>query len=581
MKRVKLIALLLTVTMLASMLTACGKDDGGNQGGSGNQTNQGNQGGDNQGGAVEVARDPITLTIFVAGPGEAPPNDNKIIQKIAELTGVTLDFEFLVGDMEQKVGIMIASGDYPDIIAPGQARGQFLNANAYAALCDYLPNFPNLWKHFGPYEQRLRTVAEDGKIYILDIWGRRYNLGDGQDDLYLAGYGGPAFWIQKDVLAWDGYSNPTTFAEYFDLLERYKEAHPTIDGQPTLAFEILCDDWRSFCLKNASQHIIGGRNEGDLVVFPDLSVEIYQNKWYARDYYKILNDAFHRGLIDPETFTRSFDQYKANMSNGRVLAMFDQAWNFGEAEDVLRGDGKHNRRYVPLGLTFDGPAAPYSRQREAGIIGGNGIGLSNGPNLQRALDFMDLILSEEIQILMTWGIEGEDYYVDENGRFRRTPEQKLNFDNPDWVLFNGGKPVREHFPKIEGRFSCGNAAEPNDQPEERLENMVEYDRHFLSQYGFSDRADFLPMFEFAFNYPEVWSMFSTMPEDNIAKIIFNDITDLQNRHLPGIIMSNNFMADWETYIARYDALDIAALESEMEFQIRERLYDPTKLQFRD
>ena len=77
-----------------------------------------------------------------ANPGEPPPEDNKIIKRIREITGVTGDFEFLVGDMEQKVGIMIASGDYPDLIGPGQARGRFLNADSFVALDDYLPKYP-------------------------------------------------------------------------------------------------------------------------------------------------------------------------------------------------------------------------------------------------------------------------------------------------------------------------------------------------------------------------------------------------------------------------------------------------------
>lgn len=189
--------------------------------------------------------------MFVAGPGEAPPKDNKIVKKLQEITGVTIEFEFLVGDMEQKVGIMIASGDYPDLIGAGQARGRFLNAGSFVALDDYLPNYPNLWRHFSPYEKALRDVSADGKIYILDIWGRQYWLNDGQDDFYEPDYNGPAFWIQKDVLAWDGYSHPKTLDAFFDLLERYAKEHPTIDGQPVLPFEIHSQDWRSFCLKNA------------------------------------------------------------------------------------------------------------------------------------------------------------------------------------------------------------------------------------------------------------------------------------------------------------------------------------------
>ncbi|NLP08254.1 MAG: extracellular solute-binding protein [Clostridiaceae bacterium] len=516
--------------------------------------------------------EPITFTMFVAGPGEAPPKDNKIVKKLQEITGVTIDFEFLVGDMEQKVGIMIAGGDYPDLIGAGQARGRFLNAGSFAAVDDYLPNYPNLWKHYEPYLDTLRSVSADNKIYILDIWGRQYRLEDGQDDFYEGDYNGPAFWTQKDVLAWDGYSYPKTLDAYFDLLERYFEAHPTIDGQPTLGFEVHSQDWRSFCLKNAPQHLIGGRNEGDVVVHPDtLKVEIYQNKWYAKEYYKKLNEVFKKGLIHPETFSRNYDNYLSVISTGRVLGMFDQQWNFQDGESVLVSEGKIERTYVPLGISLDGSDVPYNRVRSEGIIGGNGMGISvKCKDIERALQFMDTLLEEDVHRLMYWGIEGEDYYVDENGRYRRTPEQKANFDNPDWRLANSGAVIGDQFPKLEGRYSNGNSCGAGTQPEERLENQFPYDKEFYSKYGFYSKSDFLPLMDHP-GYPEVWSIFSTMEEDNIAKPIFDEITDLQNRYLPGVIMSDNFDAAWDEYVARYENVNYKALEEEIESQIQARL----------
>jgi len=53
-------------------------------------------------------------------------------------------------------------------------------------------------------------------------------------------------------------------------------------------------------------------------------------------------------------------------------------------------------------------------------------------------------------------------------------------------------------------------------------------------------------------YPEVWSIFSTMEEDNIAKPIFDQITDLQNRYLPGVIMAEDFESAWAEYVKRYE-----------------------------
>jgi putative aldouronate transport system substrate-binding protein len=62
-----------------------------------------------------------------------------------------------------------------------------------------------------------------------------------------------------------------------------------------------------------------------------------------------------------------------------------------------------------------------------------------------------------------------------------------------------------------------------------------------------------------------------MEDDNVAKPIFDQITDLQNRYLPGVIMSDNFDAAWAEYKARYDKVDAAALEAEIERQIQARL----------
>jgi len=568
MKNTKVLVLLIAVIMIVTGLSACTPKVVDTEDTTTPAPEQ-------EGPAVEATDEPlepITFSMFVAGPGEAPPADNKIVNMIKDITGVTIDFEFLVGDMEQKVGIMIAGGDYPDFIGAGQARGQFLNAGAFTALDDYLPNYENLWKHYGDFVDRLQSVSADGKVYILDIWSRQYWLNDGQDTFYEADYNGPAFWIQKDVLAFDNYSQPKTLDEFFDLLARYAEANPTIDGQPVLPFEIHSQDWRSFCLKNAPQHLIGGRNEGDVVVNPDtLEVEIYQNKDYAKRYYGKLNEVFKAGLINAETFTRNYDEYLSVISTGRVLAMFDQQWNFQDGEFVLISEGKINRTYVPLGLSYDGTVYAYNRVKNEGIIGGNGMGISvNCKDVERALLFMDTLLEEDVHRLMYWGIEGEDYYVDENGRYRRTAEQKANFDNPDWRLANAGLVIGDQFPKLEGRYSNGNSTGAGTQPEERLENQFPYDKEFYQHYGYYTKSDFLPVMEHP-GYPEVWSIFSTMEEDNVAKPIFDQITDLQNRYLPNVIMSNDFEAAWAEYAARYEDVDYAALEEEIEKQIQARL----------
>ena len=65
-----------------------------------------------------------------------------------------------------------------------------------------------------------------------------------------------------------------------------------------------------------------------------------------------------------------------------------------------------------------------------------------------------------------------------------------------------------------------------------------------------------------------------MEEDNPAKQIFNDITDLQNRYLPNVIMSDDFDSAWAEYAARYENVDSKTLEEEIERQIKARYKKP-------
>ena len=69
-----------------------------------------------------------------------------------------------------------------------------------------------------------------------------------------------AFWIQVRVLEWAGYPEIRTMDQYFDLLESYIAENPTMeDGTENIAYTLLCEDWRYFCLENAPQFLDGYR----------------------------------------------------------------------------------------------------------------------------------------------------------------------------------------------------------------------------------------------------------------------------------------------------------------------------------
>ena len=232
-----------------------------------------------------AAEPPITLTVFVGDAFDQPTSDNKIYKKIADEFGITFEFEFLAGDLDETLGIKIAGQDYSDLMCASNSAEKLIEAGAHVNLLDYIneTDTPNLWKHYEPYMKR---ITVDGGLYVLPNFGRNYND-------YIVNYaGGPAFFIQKKVLAWDNYPQIKTLDQYFDLLLRYKEAHPTTaDGLPTSGFEILCDGWRNFCLLNPVQHLMGHPNDGGVFVHwdQDYKVDVFHNKDYSKPYYQKLN----------------------------------------------------------------------------------------------------------------------------------------------------------------------------------------------------------------------------------------------------------------------------------------------------
>lgn len=510
--------------------------------------------------------EPITFTMFSGDQAQAPAETNPVVQKVRELTGVTIEFEFLVGDLAQKMGVIIASGDYPDLMNPSQSRSTAMEAGIFIPLDDLLPKYENIHKHYEPYYDKMRAASgKAGVIYLMDNFGRYY--GDWRPTYHNA----PAFWLQKDVLADAGYPLPKTVDEYFTLIENYIKKYPTIDGQPTLGFEILSFDWRSFCLKNPPQHLIGHPNDGDVVVDQTtLKADLYQNKDYAKRWYKKLNEEFHKGVINTETFTQNYDQYLAKISTGRVVGMFDQFWNFQDGERVLRDEQRWERTYVPLPITFEGYEDWYLDTPI--FTGGNGMGITTAcKNPERALQYIDFMLTEDMQKLLQWGIEGQHYFVDENGMFYRTQEIRDLASNRDWINQNMADQLWNQFPKMQGIFSDGNWCAPGEQPSEVQATQAKYDRDFLSHYGFSLPTEFLSAPKLPKDYYPVWGY--TIEDGSDARNALNKITDLENKNLPRLIIADadKFDAEWDKYVAEIEKSGYQAYLDEVNRQIAERM----------
>ncbi|MBR0387830.1 MAG: extracellular solute-binding protein [Clostridia bacterium] len=506
------------------------------------------------------AEEPITVTMFCGAPFDQPMDDNKIYKKIEEEFGLKFEFEFLGGDLNEKLNLMCADEDtLPDFFDGGNSAELLENQGVLIDLLPYITEegTPNLYKHIYTDDRIKQLVNDDGELFIIPNYGINYN------DQIINYNNGPSFFIQKQVIAWNNYKIPKTLDEYFDLIENFIKENPTNkDGTPYKGFAILTDDWRRFCMINPVQHLMGRPNDGEVVIDvndPGFHTETFIDKPYAKRYYQKLNEEYHKGIISADTFTQKYEQYIADLATGTVLGMFDQTWDFGDATNSLIDSKMYENTYLAIPLLYTAeelegiPMPTETWKLEEHYLNGavmnkdRGAGIStNCKNPERLVKFMDAMLSDEWQKILFWGIEGEDYTVDENGRMLMTQEQFEQRSNNNWVRANRAYNIWDSFPKKQGTMDDGNAWDPGNQPEIYFGQMNDYDKAFLEACGKKTPAEFFnPPIELA-PYGEAWQI-DKAPID----IDYNQgFIATQDRMLPQVITADEgqFDAEWDEFV---------------------------------
>lgn len=509
---------------------------------------------------------PITISVFSVQNQQQPPEDNKIYKWIEDKYHVAFSWDIAVGVKDQKIGVMIASGDYPDVLDVDSPK--FIEAGALIPLDDLVEKYaPNIKKHYASAWEKMKEA--DGHVYCLPAWG----VIDGR--YQSTWYGDSAMWIQKAVLKEFGYPEVKTVDEYFDLIARYKEKYPSINGMPTVGFTILTYDWRSFCLINPPNFLGGFPNDGNGTVDPvSHKYDVFLDQDISKRWFKTLNALNAKGIVDRTCFVDNYDQYMAKLSSGRVLGFHDQNWQFQDAATALLNQKMYERSWVPLPIVFDESIKPRYRNKPLPNIQ-RGYGISvKAKDPVRIIKFMDAQLSEEAQRVFHWGIEGEDWQYDADGKPYRTPDQRAQQEDAVWKLRNKAELWYSQAPKMEGSFSDGYPTEMGDIPWEATANVKPEDKEVFDAYGVSSYAEMMDP-----NPPEnpVWFPgWQLTPSDGSdAQIAWKKAEDLYRKYLPRIILGRpaQFEKLWAEYVDELSKVGLEKYEAFMQQGIDQRIRD--------
>ena len=527
-------------------------------------------GGGGQQSGSSGANSPITISIYHETGNHPQPNpNNPMYQYLKEKLNVTFTWDILVGDSKQKQGVMIAGGEYPDIL---ELRGnEWIDAGALIPLEGLIEQHgPNIKKHYAEVWDKMKSA--DGHIYYLINFGVFQGLDQNPN------YDQAAFWVQKAVLKDAGYPKIVTVDQYFDMISAYYKKFPNINGRPTIPFTILTEDWRAFELWNPPNFLAGYPNEGNGIVNP--STYEYKN-FFTQDiskrWFQKLNQLNQQGLIDRTSFTDTYDQYQAKISAGRVLGQSVQGWQFMYGADLANRDrGENIRTMAPLPVVWDANTKPrYRNITIPNLLRGMGISVK-AKNPVRIIQFVNALLAEDVQRTLNWGIEGQHWQWGPDKKPYRTPEQRANWQNDNWQEQNRARLMDDIFPKIQGSFSDGFPSDLSQYYPEREATLLPEDVELFKAYGVTSTNELMDK-----NPPPnapwfpTWSM-PPPPDGSPAQIALIRCEQTMKQRLPQLILAPpaDFERLWTAYVQEMTVTNnIAVYEQYMQEQLNQRLKD--------
>lgn len=434
MKR-KVVSLMLVSAMVAGMLAGCGSDSGSSKGGSSTETGSAAEA-SSSGETADDADDksPITFEYFNAD-GKNGNWDNPVAKAITEATGVTLDVTYPVasqGDAKEDVALMIANDEYPDLVYAKGSATDLYEAGALIDMTDLIEQYgPNIKKMYGAEMEKLKWSQDDPGIYQLSYSGVN------QKTLTTGG----SCQIQWAALKENNYEYPKTLDEYEKMIKSYLAAHPkTDDGLDMIGITMSASDWHWMITLGNPAGLIADASpdNGQWIIDDEYNVHYKHVTDEEKEYFKWLCRMYNEGILDPNFATQTDDDYIAKVASGRVVAITDAEWHYSQCEATLVADGKVDQTYVGLPVTLREDQVEKALMYQGTTVGW-GIGITKScEDPVRAIKFLDYLCSDEGQILYHWGIEGENYFLDDDGQPYRTDEEVAKSQSdPDYAKNTG------------------------------------------------------------------------------------------------------------------------------------------------
>lgn len=388
----------------------------------------------------------VLLAIFVPAfaEGEAEPvsitwyrealNGNAIsgwentawIQEIERRTNVDITF---LGpnsgdDYTQAVTIMLASGNYPDLV--------YMNWNNYNGGLSAAIEDGVVVDISASEEYKALMPTWFGMLEENEMLRRAVTLDDGtsalfchvENDLKRGAYGGYA--IRKDWLDRLGLEIPTTVDELYDVLVAFRDEDANGNGDPD--DEIPLTDYSAKEMLGALAAAWGLRVN---TMYPNPEEPDALTYWTEyndgetfKDFVATMRQWYEEGLIDIEFASQDDTARVAKITSDQAGVFYCYTANFSQWEEAIAAANPEAAELVtiygmvpvvgPAGKTYTTNDAHvrYAASNEGTCV--TSAAEENG-TIEAILKMIDFMYTEEGSEIINWGIEGESYTIDADG----------------------------------------------------------------------------------------------------------------------------------------------------------------------
>lgn len=401
--------------VMALGLAACGGDG----------TDSSKTGSSTTGSSTAGGTDELYWFSDVSGWGPSTANwkteESPATEYIEENFGLTLNVEQPPTDASTKLGLMIASGDLPDLmsITDSDMYKQLVSAGKVWDMKTFLETYD-------PDSHLLKDFPEDVKQALVDTYGDWYSypshmesadnretfVPDDQVWVDVVEKGdNSCIMFNKDIMDAVGITEDDVKTEegFYAACEKVKTSGYTVEGQSVLPVVLHADQW----INNSLDAVISN-NFGVVPVDADGNYVHKETTPGYKNALKFVNNLIQKGYLDVNTMTIDETALKTYLDAKRVFC-----WIGNQAQQ-----DKTNMPWVSYGsiAASNGAKPVLGKDLSAGTGWIQTLVSKDCKNPEKIAKMISWLSSKEGLMSNYYGVEGTDYTVDEKGIVTRTEE---------------------------------------------------------------------------------------------------------------------------------------------------------------